>query len=111
MEETDHVFELPFDPACVVPLICAWRACDARLPEQERAARALEQLRQWGSAAFFDDAPSVARAVEFLRDARIDLDTPLSPPRGGSLCPPETACVVCGCRNLRLVPRAGVVAW
>ena len=111
----DDAMELPFAPACLVPLICAWRATAARLPERERATLALEQLRNWGVASF-DEWQELARAVAFLRDARIDVDAPLSSARGDdnrviTLVPPETSCVVCGCSKLHLLRRADATAW
>ena len=100
---------LPCEPFVVVPLVCAWRATDAGLPDLERAKLVLAQLVASGIVAF-DGAQAVASAVEALRVAGIDANAPLVTGTE-SLSPPETTCVMCESPRLVSHRRADLTGW
>ena len=77
--------ELPFAPTSLVPLVCAWRTTPPKLPRIERAKLAFDTLRR-ACIVEFDTPDSVARAIEHLGVADVDVDVPFKAPQ--TLVPP-----------------------
>ena len=100
---------LPCDPAVVVPLICAWRACSDELPDHERAKLAVDLLKSWGITTL--GASEVCKTVAHLREANFQTEAPLPVDRPPDVLPTDTQCVICGCCHLRMVRRPDVRVW